>query len=65
MTTPSAEEPKVYLDYTQAELDRAYDQRAWVDNADEILRAYSDQSASIRAQMRHRRDVPYGAGDDE
>ena len=65
MTTPSAEEPKVYLDYTQAELDRAYDQRAWVGNADEILRGYSDESASIRAQMRHRRDVPYGAGDDE
>ena len=65
MTTPSAEEPKVYLDYTQAELDRAYDQRAWVGNADEILRGYSDESASIRAQMRHRRDVPYGPGDDE
>ncbi len=31
--------PKVYLDYTQADLDRAYDQRAWAANADAVLRA--------------------------
>ncbi len=61
-TNPAA---KIYLDYTQAELDRAYDQRAWVSNADEILRGYSDESASIRAQTRYRQDVHYGPGDDE
>ena len=56
---------KVYLDYTQAELDRAYDQRAWVSNADEIIRWYADESAAARAELKHRFDVLYGPGDSD
>jgi arylformamidase len=56
---------KVYLDYTQEELDRAYDQRAWVTNADEVIRRYGLESAKARAQFPHRYGVPYGSSDDE
>ncbi len=40
--------PKVYLDYTQEALDRAYDQRNWASNADEIIRAYGSCSFSSK-----------------
>jgi arylformamidase len=62
---PTAAEPRVYLDYTQAELDRAYDQRVWVGNADEMIRGYADESAAARARLAHRADVHYGVGDDD
>ena len=31
---------KIYLDYDQAGLDRAYTQTAWAPNAEEIIRWY-------------------------
>jgi arylformamidase len=55
----------VFLTYTQAELDRAYDQRAWVTNADELLAAYATSSARVRAKLDHLDNVPYGPGADE
>jgi arylformamidase len=55
-------EPKIFLDYTQAELDRAYEQRAWVTNADELLGAYAESSARARAALAHVDDVRYGPG---
>ena len=58
-------EPKVYLDYTQAELDRAYTQRAWAANADEVIARYGSESAKVRAQCAHRYGVAYGPGADE
>ena len=41
----------VFLDYTQGELDRQYDQRAWVTNAVEIIRRYRDNSDAVRARL--------------
>lgn len=61
--TPS-DAARVYLDYTQAELDRAYDQRAWVADVDEINRAYADESAAVRADLKHF-EKHYGPGDDD
>jgi len=61
----SAAAAKVYLDYTQAELDRAYDQRAWVSNAEDILKRYAAESAKVRARLEHRYGVRYGPSDDE
>lgn len=58
-------EARVYLDYTQAELDRAYDQRAWAPNADEVIRRYATESATARAQYTHHYAVPYGPHADE
>ncbi len=65
--TPAAAEPepKVYLDYTQAELDRAYEQRAWASNAEQMMRWYAEQSAAARARLPHRYDVAYGDDEDE
>ena len=47
----AAAAPKVYLDYTQAELDRAYTQAEWAPNSREVLRRQSEQSAIVRAQF--------------
>ena len=57
--------PKVYLDYTQAELDAAYDQRVWAPNREEIVAWYGEESAKVRARLPHQRSVPYGTGNDE
>ena len=56
---------KVYLDYTQAELDAAYDQRVWAPNREEIIAWYLSEGEKVRARLEHRRDVPYGPGEDE
>jgi len=60
-----ASQSKVYLDYTQAELDRAYDQTAWVTNRAEIVAWYGAESAKVRARLELQRSVPYGTGPDE
>ena len=57
--------PKVYLDYTQAELDAAYDQRVYAPNREEIVAWYAAESARVRARVAYRRSVPYGTGEDE
>lgn len=42
---------KVYLDYTQEELDRAYDQRSWAPNAQELIALGPIQSAESRKRI--------------
>ena len=56
---------KVYLDYTQAELDAAYDQKVWAPNREELVAWYGEESARVRARLAHRRSVPYGPHEDE
>jgi arylformamidase len=65
MRVQAMSEPLVYLDYTQAELDRAYDQRAWAANADEVIGRYASESAKARAQFKHHYAVAYGPYGDE
>ena len=62
---PADSSPKVYLDYTQAELDAAYDQKVWAPNREEIVAWYGEESAKVRARLAHRRSVPYGPNEDE
>ncbi len=57
----SAPAAKVYLDYDQAALDRAYDQRAWAANAEDIIARYGSDSAAARRRLRWR-SLAYGAG---
>ena len=55
---------KVFLDYTQEELDRAYDQRNWARNAEELIALGRVKSADTRKRLKfssHR----YGASADE
>lgn len=51
---------KVYLDYDQAELDRAYTQTAWAPNAEEIIRWYGTKSADVRERLKHQSNIAYG-----
>jgi arylformamidase len=55
----------VYLDYDQAALDRAYEQRAWAPKAAEQIERYARVSAAVRAAHPHYADIVYGAGQDE
>ena len=60
MTSPA----KIFLDYTQDELDKAYDQRVWAPHAQEILGRYTAQSATVRQKYPPRTE-PYGPTEDE
>jgi arylformamidase len=53
---------KVFLDYTQAEIDRAYDQSVWAPNADEVRARTGRLSAAIRGKLEHRGGIAYGEG---
>ncbi len=50
----------VFLDYTQDELDRAYDQRVWAPNAAEVIQRYATASAAVRTRRRRQADLRYG-----
>jgi arylformamidase len=67
MTLPSltADKDLVFLHYTQAELDRNFDQRGWVDNAEAILARCIARSHEVRDRLAHLADVSYGPGRDE
>jgi arylformamidase len=53
---------KVFLDYDQAALDRQYNQRAWVTNADELIRRYVTMSDAVRARLGEPESIAYGSG---
>jgi arylformamidase len=53
------------MDYTQEQLDRAYDQRVWAPNADEVIARYGTASAEVRARVRREADIRYGSTADE
>ena len=57
-------QPKVYLDYTQQQLDDAYDQRKWAANAQEVIARYTADSAAVRAAQPPR-TFRYGPSADE
>ena len=56
---------KVYLDYTQDELDRQYEHAHIVDNIEFFTERSRTESARVRAAATGRFDVAYGAGKDE
>jgi arylformamidase len=55
---------KVFLDYTQEELDRAYDQIVWAPNLPE-MNALSRQRGSAVRERRAHQEAHYGKGEDE
>jgi arylformamidase len=57
-------EPKVYLDYTQKQLDDAYNQRLWAPNAEQVIARYTTDSAASRAKHPPR-SFRYGPSADE
>lgn len=58
-------ENKIYLHYSQEELDRNFDQRSWAKNALQVIARYDKRSRATRARLRHERNVAYGVGLDE
>jgi arylformamidase len=55
----------VFLHYTQEELNRNFDQRAWVSNALEVIARYPLLSKATRERFAHRAGVRYGPHPDE
>lgn len=57
--------PTVFLHYTQAELDRNFDQRGWAKNALDVIARCTARSRATRSRLEHRADVAYGPTADE
>jgi arylformamidase len=51
---------KVFLDYDQAALDRAYDQPSWAPNMQEVLQRRAAAADAVRARLGAPRRVAYG-----
>jgi arylformamidase len=56
---------KVFLHYTQAELDRNFDQRTWAPNALELIARSPVLAAETRRRLRHDANISYGLTADE
>ena len=56
---------KIWLDYTQEELDYNYNQRELVTNWDEYLNYYNTESERVRAKLNGRLDISYGPSEDQ
>jgi arylformamidase len=56
---------KIYLDYTQEELDRQYEHRNLVPDADDFVAAQRAESERVRKAANGRFDVAYGDDGDE
>jgi arylformamidase len=54
--------PKVFLDYDQASLDRAYDQQFWAPNMQAVIKRYALGSKATRTRLGAPRTAPYGSG---
>lgn len=57
---PRAKGPRVWLDMDQAELDAAYDQRAYAPNTEQVLKRYAANSDLVRARLGMPRRIAYG-----
>lgn len=57
--------PRVFLDYDQAELDAAYDQRAYAPNQPQVTERWAINSDDARAQLGQPRRLRYGPSDIE
>jgi arylformamidase len=55
----------VFLNYTQEELNRNFDQRAWVGNALEVIERYPALSSNTRRRLKYHVGISYGAHPDE
>jgi arylformamidase len=62
---PANKGPRVFLDYDQAELDLAYDQRPWAPTAQQIAGRYASNSDLVRQRIGAPRRIAYGPSDIE
>ena len=59
-----AEKP-IFLHYTKAELDRNFDQRGWIANAEAIIARHIERSRGTREKLTFVPDLRYGKHPDE
>ena len=59
-----AEKP-IFLHYTKAELDRNFDQRGWIANAEAIIARHIERSRGTREKLAFVPDLRYGKHPDE
>ena len=59
------EDVKVWLDYTQNELNRQYEQRELVPNADDYMTKHALLSDDVRKRLKCQLDVAYGPAPDQ
>lgn len=64
-TTDQSSEAKVYGDYTQEELDTAYNARASVADFDAYARGFVEDSKRVRGSLKAALDIAYGPHKDE
>lgn len=57
--------PRIFQDYDQQALDRAFDQRVWAANGDAVLAGYREAGWAVLAAGAHQAGLPYGDGPDE
>ena len=60
LTTPALGQTKVFLDYDQAALDRAYDQAQWATNMQQVLKRRALASDAVRGRIGGPRTFAYG-----
>eukprot|EP01037_Dinobryon_pediforme_P013526 gene13526-13645_t len=60
VATAQADEPKVYLDYTQKQLDDAYTQLVYAPNTLQLQARYAANSAQTRARLGAPKVIAYG-----
>lgn len=65
MTDSADDGAKVWLDYTQAELDDQYNQRILVPDANDYMARHGELSARVRETCQCTLDVAYGLSEDE
>jgi len=58
-------EPKIYLNYTQKELDDQYEHRSIVSDSDKFIARNETDSAKVRAAAKGELDVAYGSDPDQ
>jgi arylformamidase len=61
----TTQDSKVFLHYTQEELNRNFDQRTWAKNALELIGRYPLLAKATRERFEHRANVRYGEHPDE
>jgi arylformamidase len=61
----NSDEAPIFLDYGEAALDSAYNQRVWADNADDVIAQISARNAEARAVLGDPARRSYGPSDSE
>ena len=64
-TASAARGPRVFLDYDQAALDAAYNQRLYAPNAEQLLARFASASAAMRARLGEPLRRAYGPSETE